>query len=112
MLSLIALLAAADPAVATLRYETSLASWSICIDRQMAHPLGPPAQAARPERVSFAMGRCAVFGEDFRRTLPDMAARHLAEEGVRDPSPDLVGGLVEEMFRLVSDDLRREKEAG
>lgn len=105
--------AVADPDLVTLRYETSLTAWSMCIDRQLEKIGGPlvGADVPRTGRVSIAMDQCHVFAQDFKRTLPDSVAKYLKDQGVEHYAPSVVDMLADGMFDEVETNMRREKEA-
>lgn len=113
MLSLVLLMAATDPDLVSLRAEASLAAWSMCVDHQMektqASLVGPKAN--RATLVELAMSQCYVFGQDYKRTLPDVAVGILADQGVKHYSPGVVDSIADEAFRQREEQLRNSKVA-
>lgn len=111
MFSLVILMATLDPDLVSLRSEAARAAWSMCLDDQMAKVRRSTGTPVIPEEaiVGAAMEQCYVFGQDVKRTLPDVVTGMLRGKGITSYSQGVVDGIVDGTFKSVEDELRREK---
>lgn len=66
-------------------------------------------EANREALVELALSKCYVFGQDYKRTLPDVAVGILADQGVKHYSPGVVDSIADEAYRQQEEQLRKIK---
>lgn len=113
ILAMVFAAAVADAELVDLRSKLSQAAWSMCIDNRIEKLRKTKAIADAPKSVSvaFAMQQCHAFGQDLKRTLPDVVTKMLAAEGADLYEPKIVEMLTDEAFQRLEDAMRKEKEA-
>jgi hypothetical protein len=112
MIALVLAAALTDPTLIDLRYQASLAAWSMCIDGQMGKLAAASASSPLPKaaQVQVAMKTCYVFGQDVKRTVPDTVVQFLEKQGVKSYGPDVLDMLTDETFRRAEEEMRKAKE--
>ncbi|MNE72213.1 hypothetical protein D3C80_1681340 [compost metagenome] len=104
LLVLLAQVAALDPEIATLRYNAAMDAWSECIDLRVERlAASAPDVVSKSTLVHVAMDQCYIMATDARRTFPEVARKHLADQGVTSYSESVVDLLADEMLKGVSE---------
>ncbi len=112
LLMFLAQMAALDPEVATLRYNSAINAWSDCIDLRVERMAASPSQTiSKSDLVYVAIDQCHVMATDARRTFPAVVRNHLADEGITSYSDSVVDLLADEMLKGLSETMLKKKVA-
>lgn len=113
MLVALAMAMSVSSEIASMRAALSQTAWQICVNRQTDKSLEQAPSIGRDGAVMVAMESCFVFGEDYKRTLPDIVIYMLKEKGIKNAEqPSIVSMLVDESFKTAKEQVETTAKTG